>query len=349
MLIGADFFLSHHVYVANGQHKMYFSYNGGPVFNLKPVLAGAPTSADGATVAAPPDAQAPQYPAESAAGTGTAPADLTRPPAASTEVHTNAAEAADAERRGQALASRQQFDQALTALTLACQLAPEQPDYAYQRGMVYWQSKQSKLALADFDRALELQPNHVGALLARADMRIQNGESSGAAADLGVVGATVAKEDAVRASLAFDYDRLDLLLQAIEQYDLWIAAHPADVRLPGELNGRCRARALSGSDLPLALADCNEALKHAAKSSPFFAEISDSRALVLLRLGRYDKSIADFDASLKIEAKDAWSLYGRGLAEMRTNQAPDGHADIAKAQALSPKITDRFAKFGLLP
>jgi len=117
----------------------------------------------------------------------------------------------------------------------------------------------------------------------------------------------------------------------------------------GELDGRCRARALSGSDLPLALADCNEALKHAAKSSPFFAEISDSRALVLLRLGRYDKSIADFDASLKIEAKDAWSLYGRGLAEMRTNQAPAGQADIAKARALSLKITDRFAKFGLLP
>jgi Aspartyl protease len=34
MLVGADFFLSHHVYVANSQDKLYFSYNGGPVFDL---------------------------------------------------------------------------------------------------------------------------------------------------------------------------------------------------------------------------------------------------------------------------------------------------------------------------
>ncbi|HEY3948299.1 aspartyl protease family protein [Phenylobacterium sp.] len=32
VLIGADFFLAHHVYVANSQKKLYFSYDGGPVF-----------------------------------------------------------------------------------------------------------------------------------------------------------------------------------------------------------------------------------------------------------------------------------------------------------------------------
>jgi hypothetical protein len=35
MLIGPDFFLSHRIYVANSQQKLYFTYNGGPVFNLK--------------------------------------------------------------------------------------------------------------------------------------------------------------------------------------------------------------------------------------------------------------------------------------------------------------------------
>jgi len=36
VLIGADFFLSHHVYVANSQQKIYFSYSGGQVFNVAP-------------------------------------------------------------------------------------------------------------------------------------------------------------------------------------------------------------------------------------------------------------------------------------------------------------------------
>jgi tetratricopeptide (TPR) repeat protein len=34
MLVGADFFLSHRVFVANSQRKLYFTYNGGPVFKL---------------------------------------------------------------------------------------------------------------------------------------------------------------------------------------------------------------------------------------------------------------------------------------------------------------------------
>jgi len=360
MLIGADFFLSHHFYVANSQKKIYFSYNGGPVFNLKPVLAGAQTPAGAVASAAPPAGQSNQGPAVPAAQPDQNPATPAEPggppvdmasaqPSSTNEPPANAADAADAARRGQALASRRQFDQALAALTLACRLAPGEPEYFYQRGMIYWQSKQPKLALMDFDRTLQLQPNHVSALLARASMRIQNDDPAGAAADLGTISTTVAKEDAVRESLAAYFLHLRLLPQAIEQDDLWIASHPTDVRLPSALNDRCYARALQGSELPLALADCDQALKHAAKSSPFFAAASNSRALVLLRLGLYDKAIADFDASLKIDAKKASSLYGRGIAEIRANDAPAGQADIAKAQALSPKIADEFAKSGLSP
>jgi hypothetical protein len=33
LLLGADFFLSHHLYFANGQHRLYVTYDGGPVFS----------------------------------------------------------------------------------------------------------------------------------------------------------------------------------------------------------------------------------------------------------------------------------------------------------------------------
>jgi predicted aspartyl protease len=33
MLLGADFFLSHRIYMSNTQHKLYFTYNGGRVFS----------------------------------------------------------------------------------------------------------------------------------------------------------------------------------------------------------------------------------------------------------------------------------------------------------------------------
>jgi len=42
VLIGADFFMAHHVYVANSQNQLYFTYNGGPVFNVRASGAAAP-------------------------------------------------------------------------------------------------------------------------------------------------------------------------------------------------------------------------------------------------------------------------------------------------------------------
>jgi len=51
MLIGADFFLSHRIYMASSQGKLYFTYNGGPVFDLTAPHASAampasPTAGD---------------------------------------------------------------------------------------------------------------------------------------------------------------------------------------------------------------------------------------------------------------------------------------------------------------
>ncbi len=41
ILIGADFFMAHHVYVANSQGKLYFTYGGGPVFRTAVPQASA--------------------------------------------------------------------------------------------------------------------------------------------------------------------------------------------------------------------------------------------------------------------------------------------------------------------
>ena len=333
MLIGADFFLSHHIYVANSQHKLYFTYNGGPVFNLKTVAAA---------LAEP----APAAPATAANGEVAAP----NPAASATLAPANPGEAAaDFARRGAAFASRQELDQALPALTRACELAPDNPDYFYQRGMIYWQSKQRNPALADFDRAIQLNPNHVSALIARSGLRIQTGDEAGAEADLDAAKVAAAKEDTVHFQIATGYGRLGLFAKAIEQYDLWIASHSQDVLLPAALDGRCRARALSGLDLQRALDDCNKALKYAVKSSPFYAAASNSRGLVWLRLGNYDRSIADYDASLKIAPRDAWSLYGRGIDKMRARRTSEGETDIAQAKAISAEIGDTFGKYGILP
>ncbi len=342
MLIGADFFLSHRIYVANSQHKLYFTYNGGPVFNLTTVRAVS---------AAPPPATPPGMPA-GGVGAVESPAEPEtggNQEASATQDIKDAGDAGDFARRGAAFAARREFDQALPALTRACELAPENPDYFYQRGLVYWQTNQPSNGLADFDRALKLKPDHVLTLVARSDLRIQKGDKAGAEADLDAANVAAPKEDAVHLALGAGYARLGQFSRAVEQYDLWIASHPLDAKLYGALSWRCRARALGGIDLQRALEDCNQALKHATKSSPFYAETADNRGLVWLRLGDYDKSIADYDASLKITPRDAWSLYGRGIDKMRAKKTSEGEADIAQAKTISADIGDSFGKYGILP
>jgi len=41
MIIGADFFLSHRIYIARSQRKVYFTYNGGPIFQTSAPKAAA--------------------------------------------------------------------------------------------------------------------------------------------------------------------------------------------------------------------------------------------------------------------------------------------------------------------
>jgi tetratricopeptide (TPR) repeat protein len=102
-------------------------------------------------------------------------------------------------------------------------------------------------------------------------------------------------------------------------------------------------------DLAFALKDCDAALKRAAKGSPLYTSVSDSRGLVLLRMGEYDKSIADYDVSLKINPKNAWSLYGRGIDKLRKHAASEGEVDIAQATAISPQVADEFKRRGIAP
>jgi tetratricopeptide (TPR) repeat protein len=326
MLIGADFFLSHRVYVASGQHKLYFTYNGGPVFNLASSPSPSPSPPP------PTEGAAPAADAAHSASTSGEPKD-----------------AAEFSRRGTAFAARRDFEHAIADLTRACELAPDEASYFYERGIAQWESKQPVEAVADFDRAIKLKPDHVPALVARAELGLMGNDVAAAIEDLNAADRVAAKEADARLRMGRAYLHADLLPQALAQLDLWITAHRQDARLAEALNERCWARALSGQDLPKALDDCNASLRLTAKTSAAGARVLNSRGLVRLRLGDYDKSVADYDESLKLNAKDPWSLYGRGIDKARRGKTTEGQADLAAATALWPQIADAFQKHGIAP
>ncbi len=320
MLIGADFFLSHHIYVSNDQEKLYFTYNGGPVFNLS--ISN----------------QAPQV-------VGNLPA-----PAAEAAEHLDAAAY---ERRGNAAAARHDYPHALADLTRACELEPKVASHFFHRGEAYWHSAQAPKALEDFNQALLLNPEYVDALLTRAFLYLDSDQPQESRArantDLQAADRLLAREADQRAQLATSYVVLDQFALAIAQLDMWLDAHRDDAKRGSELNERCWARALWGQDLERAEADCNTALKLRAKESNEYAAVLDSRGLVRLRRGNYSGAIADYDAALARRPHLVWSLYGRGIAKMRLGKSAEGQADLAAASAESADITKRASGYGIVP
>jgi tetratricopeptide (TPR) repeat protein len=335
MLIGPDFFLSHRVYVASSQRKLYFTYNGGPVFDLR--HPAAPEASDSGTEAAP----------------GTA-GNSTEAPAATEPAHAEAnarldepTDAAGFARRGAAFAARQDYAAAIRDLTRACELAPTEPSFFYERGMAHWHEQQADLALADFDQAIKLKPDYVDALMSRATLRARRHDPAETISpDLDAVDRVAPKDAAVRVALGGLYMGTRNYPAAIAQYGRWIDTHDGDfIRMPQVRNARCWARALAGIELDRALDDCNAAVR----ANPKTASYHDSRGLVYLRQGHYDKAIADYDAALALDPKIAWSLYGRGIAKQRLGQGAAGRVDLAAATALAPRITAEAASHGIAP
>jgi tetratricopeptide (TPR) repeat protein len=354
MLIGADFFLSHRIYVASSQGKLYFTYNGGPVFDLAATPAAtAPDDRGGAPAAPAETAAAPAGTADAATAASLAAAAGGEPVAAEyaksdLDVRLDRpTDAAGYARRGAASAARHDYDAAIADLTRACELAPTQADYFYQRGIAHWSRKQVDLALTDFDEAVRLKPDYGESLLARASLRAGRHDAAAeVSADLDAADRSLPKEADARLRLGSLYEDAGQPAAAVVQYTKWIDSHPRDdPRMASVFNSRCWVRTLSGQALDLAIADCNAALRMRPNTAAFL----DSRGLAYLRQSNYDRAIADYDAALRLRPKIAWSLYGRGLARQHKGMTAEARADIDAATALQPQIADMARKYGIGP
>lgn len=368
MFIGADFFLSHRVYLSTSQSKLYFTYNGGRVFDLNPADA----------------AQGGRLPT-------TAPRETTS---------ATSPDADDLMRRGTAHADRLEFQQAIADLTQACSLAPRDAEYRYQRGIVYWRYGQPVPALQDFNAAVELDPGNFQARLWRAEMlliaqtgrtqdpptdtepridsssvdrpaskerpggadaRAAAGAAEGAAqarVDLDTVDREAPTQADMRLTLGRVHEDIGQYAEAIHQYDLWIANHAQDDRLAVALTWRCGSRVQANIDVDQALKDCNRAYDLMGVSfwsskprwpASWIAPLLLTRSLADLRRGNIKGAIADDDAAIRLLPTDADALYARGIAELREGLGTPGRTDLAAARKLQPGIGDRYASMGLAP
>jgi tetratricopeptide (TPR) repeat protein/predicted aspartyl protease len=318
MLLGADFFLSHRILISNSQKKVYFTYNGGPVFRLD-------RTGQKQAQAAPPATAAP-------------------PPAASASAGGGPATAAEFARRASAEAARREFDLAVADYGRAIDLEPDNAGHYRDRASVRLGLRQPVLAMADLDAALKREPNDVETLVRRGELYLSTHAPDQAKSDFEAAARLAPDNSQLPERIGMAYARAGLFEPAVHELDGWIAAHPKNENQPQVLSARCWTRAVWGKALDLALADCDAAMRRDKNSN-----VMESRGLVLFRLGRVDEAITQFNAAVRLQPRAAPALYGRGLAELKKGQTAEGEADIAAAKAIAPELAAQYRRYGLAP
>lgn len=229
MLLGLDYILAHHMFIANSERKAFFTYNGGRVFAL----------ADGDSAAAA--------------------------PVADTTLKT----ASDYALRGDADLSRGEPKAAVADLDEAIRMAPDQAAYYLARARAHIANKQPDEAFADLDKSLSLDPKNADALLLRAEGRLRHKDRDGAAADVKAASALAPAGSAQARLIASLYIQLDQPAAALPLLDDWTRLHPSDALLGAVLNERCWARGLSNQMLDDALKDCHKAIRRDGENAAY--------------------------------------------------------------------------------
>lgn len=194
---------------------------------------------------------------------------------------------------------------------------------------------------ADADAALKLEPDLAEAMALKAEIQAQRGDLAGALTtyDLAVANA----QDNPEIIIARGVIKLRLNRPGDAERDFALAHKDIKDAPASMLNSMCWKKATAGVALASALADCDAALAKEPKSGA----IADSRAFVLLRMGRLDDAIIAYGHALDLAPGLAASHFGRAVAYAHSGNKASAEADAAAARAIDPEIAARFRQYGV--
>jgi tetratricopeptide (TPR) repeat protein len=228
-------------------------------------------------------------------------------------------------------------DKAMAEIDRALAIRREASTYVARAGMrerTEWDAR-----LADVAEALRLAPDDYNALFTKARILEDKGDYGAAAETFQQILKSHPNDAYLLNGLGISLIRAGRASDA-EQYLAQARKLAADA---STLNGICYNKATSGVALERALDECNEALK----LEPGAPHILDSRGTVLLRMGRTDEAIADFDKALAQMPGLAATHYARAIAWSRKGDNAKARADQQAALRIDPWSVERFAAYGL--
>ncbi|MEN6451650.1 MAG: tetratricopeptide repeat protein [Thermoguttaceae bacterium] len=222
--------------------------------------------------------------------------------------------------------ARQALDK---AIALGIEDPAERATALMQRGSL---QEQPEKKLADFNEAIKLFPNAVGALRARRDLLIRMGKLDAAVADLDRL--IKLKPDDANA-----YEEMAQLLDSLKRYDEALAALDKLRKLrPSSARPLLQIAVvhMHQHKLDMALAD----LEKARTVDPADVGVLVLRASVYAEKGDKKKAMADGDEALRLQPNVPMVVRTHALLLAQNGRLDDAAADLEKLLKSAPKDTD---------
>ena len=204
--------------------------------------------------------------------------------------------------RGSTKAVLGQYLAAVSDYDKAIQLKPDHAMAYYNRGLAKDHLEQYLAAVSDYDKAIQLKPDYADAYYNRGLIR----------------------------------DHLGQHIAAISDYDKAIQLEPdrADA-----YNNRGVAKAELGQH-SAAIQDYNMAIQLESN----YADAYHDRGLAKYHLDQYLASISDFDKAIRLKPDHAGAYLGRGVAKVLLNRNSEAKQDLRAALRLAKKVGDEDTK-----
>ncbi len=210
--------------------------------------------------------------------------------------------------------------------------------YAYHvQGKFKYDAGHYQEAIADFDKAVQLNPETLYTYHKRGEAKAALGEHEAAIADFD-------KAIQLDPEFADSYARKRAVKALKEKEAAKKARNPRN--LPDYITrakqrfslGEFQAARGNAEKSQELLTAAIEDWTHVIKSTPEDAEAYSSRGLAKLILGDAEGAITDFDKAIEINPESAEAYYNRGRSKEALGQHEAAKADFQKAKELNPNV-----------
>ncbi|MCA2666506.1 MAG: tetratricopeptide repeat protein [Microcystis sp. M079S1] len=237
------------------------------------------------------------------------------------------------------LSELKRYDEGLAAITQAINLAPRAAWYS-NRGIIYDNQQKYELALSDWNKAIEINPNFALAYNNRGLLYYNQQKYDLALSDY-------SKAIEINPNDAYAYVSRGNLYSDLRKYDLALSDYNQAIRINPNDADAYVSRGNLYSDLrkyDLALSDYDKAIK----INPNYAEAYYNRGLLYYNLRKYDLALSDYSKAIDINPNDASAYNNRGNLYRDLQKYELALSDFSKAIEINPNLAQAYVNRGII-